>query len=75
MEIYVFCAVSLIWGAVTIIQSFLHRAERRSLYDRIMSKDLGEYNRLREQKGRAHTAPPSAHQRALRHFRGWEEDK
>jgi hypothetical protein len=33
-----------------VFQSYIHHLERKDLYDRIMSQDLGEYRSIREPK-------------------------
>ncbi len=64
MEFICLCMVLLI--------TLLSMKERRSLYDRIMSKDLSEYKKLSESKDEIHKAHLSAHARALKK---WREDR
>ena len=49
---------------VIILQSIIHRIERKDLYNRIMSKDYAEY------KGSKCSYTPSAHDRVLKRWRG-----
>lgn len=49
---------------VIVLQSIIHRIERKDLYNRIMSKDYAEY------KGREYRYTPSAHDRVLKRWRG-----
>ncbi len=57
MIIYILCGV-------IILQSIIHRFERKDLYNRIMSKNLTEY------KGEKHVYVKSAHDRAIKRWRG-----
>lgn len=49
---------------LSFVQAFLHRCERRELYDRIMSRGLSDY------RGEKCSAAKSAHERVLRRWRG-----
>lgn len=40
----------LILVSALMLQSYLHAKERKDLYDRIMSQDLGEYRAIHEPK-------------------------
>lgn len=35
--------VTTIWGVLFFAQSIMHSKERKDLYNRLMSRDLGEY--------------------------------
>ena len=50
--------------AFLILQEIWHRIERRDLYNRIMSRDLGEY------KGDVPRSYRSAHRKVLDKWRG-----
>ena len=49
---------------VIVLQSIIHRIERKDLYNRIMSKDYAEY------KGSKCSYTPAAHDRVLKRWRG-----
>ncbi len=38
-----YAIVSATWGVLFFAQSVIHHKERRDLYNRLMSRDLGEY--------------------------------
>lgn len=42
--------LSLILVSALVLQSYLHAKERKDLYDRIMSQDLGEYRAKNDPK-------------------------
>ena len=52
--------------AFIVLQSLLHYRERRDLYNRLMCKNLAEYN---QGKTPPPTTIPSAHDRVLRKWR------
>ena len=56
----------LILSVVIILQSLLHYRERRDLYNRLMSKDLTDYN---QSKNLPPKPIPSAHDRVLKRWR------
>lgn len=62
MIVYVLCGI-------IIVQSVLHRFERKDLYNRIMSKNLNEY------KGKGMLSPRTAHTRILNRWRGRKGDE
>lgn len=35
--------VTLIWGVLFFVKEYMHSKERQDLYNRLMSRDLGEY--------------------------------
>ena len=58
--------LEIILIAVIILQGISHFIERRDMYNRLMSKDLTEYNRSKR------TPPkhiPSAHERVLNRWK------
>lgn len=59
--------------AIIILQSLLHFCERRDLYNRLMSKDLTDYNQTKKIPPKQHI--PSAHKRVLKRWknRGGDE--
>lgn len=57
MIIYVLCGV-------IVLQSVMHHFERKDLYNRLMSKSLSEY------KGGKVQSVQSAHDRAIKKWRG-----
>lgn len=58
--------------AVIILQSLLHYRERRDLYNRLMSKDLTEYNQSKQPPPKHF---PSAHERVLKRWRNKAGDE
>jgi hypothetical protein len=38
-----YMVVTAIWGVLFFAQSVMHSKERKDLYNRLMSRDLGEY--------------------------------
>lgn len=56
--------ISYILCGVIILQSIIHRFERKDLYNRIMSKNLTEY------KGEKGISVKSAHDRVIKRWRG-----
>lgn len=38
-----YAIVTAIWGVLFFAQSIMHNKERQNLYNRLMSRDLGEY--------------------------------
>lgn len=61
MIVYVLCGI-------IVVQSLLHRSERKDLYDRIMSKDFTEY------KGEKVLSAKSAHRKILNRWRGKDSE-
>lgn len=59
--------------AIIVLQSLLHYRERRDLYNRLMSKNLTEYNQTKSPPPKKHI--PSAHDRVLQRWknRGGDE--
>lgn len=62
----------LILIAVIVLQSLLHYRERRDLYNRLMSKDLTDYNQSKKSPPKA---IPSAHERVLKRWRNKAGDE
>ena len=53
--------------AVIIIQAILHFIERRDMYNRLMAKDLTDYNKGKNLPPPKHI--PSAHEQTLKRWR------
>jgi hypothetical protein len=56
--------IAYILCGIIVIQSVMHRFERKDLYNRIMSRTLTEY------KGERRTGIKTAHDRVLNRWRG-----
>lgn len=56
--------IDYILCAVIVLQTVLHRLERRDLYNRIMSRSYAEYDRRTPRSGK------TAHERILEEWRG-----
>ena len=66
MIAYVPYGVITLLCVIIFLQSLVHRAERKDLYNRIMCRDLSEY------KGKNPHSVKSAHDRVIRRWRGKE---
>ena len=66
MIAYVPYGVITLLCVIIFLQSLIHRAERKDLYNRIMSRNLTEY------KGEKPLSVRSAHDRVIRRWRGKE---
>ena len=64
--------IDILLIAVIILQSFLNHRERRDMYNRLMSKNLTEYNQGKNPPPK-HT--PSAHDRVLNKWRNRAGDE
>lgn len=69
MIAYVPYGVITLLCVIIFLQSLVHRAERKDLYNRIMSRNLTEY------KGEGCRSVKSAHDRVIRRWRGKESEE
>lgn len=45
-----YAVVTAVWGVLFLAQSIMHSKERQDLYNRLMSRDLGEYLSVEQPK-------------------------
>ncbi len=65
--------LEIILIAVIIIQGISHFIERRDMYNRLMAKDLAEYNQSKKTPPPKHI--PSAHERVLNRWKNRAGDE